>query len=282
MTSMAGLVGTPFALSLHHETVTNMSQLILVTVKLNKVTEIPDAKGESMFRSKAKKGNENKKSLFAYILVEGALALGLGLFLAGFALAAGDGGSVTGTIHVKKAYVETTGPKSDKDVVVYLIPTAKTSFPAPTEHAKMDQTGLNFVPHVLAVQKGTTVDFLNNDAVNHNVSSPAACCSFDLGQWGKGVVKSQAFASAGVAPLICSLHPEMGAYVVVVDTPYFTTASLITNNAEKKQYCKYSIKGAPAGTYTLKAWNSKLAADDQTVTITAGAEASADIDIHKK
>jgi plastocyanin len=221
-----------------------------------------------------------KKSLSLFLLGEAAIGGALTLFVATFAFAAG-GGDVTGTIHVKKAYVETTGAKSDKDVVVYLVPVGKASFTAPTEHAKMDQVKLNFVPHVLAVQKGATVDFLNEDAVNHNVSSPAACCSFDLGQWGKGVVKSYKFDAAGVAPLICSLHPEMGAYVVVVDTPYFTTASLVTNNAEKKQYASYSIKGVPAGQYKLKVWNGKLKAEDQLVTVTDGGSASADIDIHK-
>ncbi len=224
---------------------------------------------------------KSEKSLSAMVWGQAVIGLGLGLFLTSFVFAAG-GGSVAGTIHVKKAYVETSGAKSDKDVVVYLVPAVKTSFPAPTAHAKMDQTNLNFVPHVLAVQKGATVDFLNNDAVNHNVSSPAACCSFDLGQWGKGVVKSQVFTSEGAAPLLCSLHPEMGAFVVVVDTPYFTTASLVTNNEEKKQYAKYSIEGVPAGQYKLKVWNNKLVAADQLVTITDGAVTAADIDIHKK
>jgi len=222
-----------------------------------------------------------KKPLLAFILSEAVLGASLGLFLTSFVWA-GEGGSVAGTIHVKKAYVETTGVKSDKDVVVYLVPVEKANFAAPVEHAKINQTKLNFVPHVLAVQKGASVDFLNEDSVNHNVSSPAACCSFDLGQWGKGVVKSYKFDAAGVAPLLCTLHPEMGAYVVVVDTPYFTTAALVTNAAEKKQTAKYSIKGVPAGQYKLKAWNTKLTAEDQLVTVTDGAAMSADIDIHKK
>jgi plastocyanin len=225
--------------------------------------------------------NAGKKSWLALAFFEVVLGLNLGLFVSSFVFAA-DGGSVTGTIHVKKAYVETTGAKSDKDVVVYLEPVEKVSFPAPAANAKMNQKNLVFVPHVLAVQKGTAVDFLNEDSVNHNVSSPAVCCSFDLGQWGKGVVKSQKFDSVGAAPLLCSLHPEMGAYVVVVDTPYFTTASLVTNEAAKKQSAKYSIEGVPAGKYNLKVWNGKLMAAEQLVTVTDGAATTADIDIHKK
>jgi plastocyanin len=226
------------------------------------------------------KYSEKRSKSFRALFGEASIALALALFLASFAYASGEG-SVSGTIRVKKAFLETTGAKSDKDVVVYLVPAAKTSFAAPAEHGKMDQTKLNFVPHVLAVQKGTTVDFLNNDAVNHNVSSPAACCSFDLGQWGKGAVKSNKFDAVGAVPLLCSLHPEMSGFIVVVDTPYFTTVSILTNNAEKKQYAKYSIKGVPAGEYTLKVWNGKLVSEDQKVTVTS-AGATADIDIHKK
>lgn len=213
--------------------------------------------------------------------LKGGLALGLGLFLT-VTSAFAAGGTVSGTVHVKKTYVDPTGPKSDKEVVVYLVPAAKTALTPPAVHAKMNQLKLNFVPHLLAIQTGTTVDFLNQDSVNHNVSSPAACCSFDLGQWGKDGVKSYQFTTAGVAPIICSLHPEMAAYVVVLDTPYFTTVSLETDNAAKKQYAAYSLTGVPAGDYTLKACNGKLVSTDQKVTVAADGTVSADIDIHKK
>jgi hypothetical protein len=114
------------------------------------------------------------------------------------------------------------------------------------------------------------------------VSSPAACCAFDLGQWGKGVTKSHVFDTEGDSVILCSLHPEMAAHVVVLNTPYFTTVQLVTDNAAKKQYVKYSLKGIPAGTYKLKVWNKKLVAEDQTITVTDGTATTADIDIHKK
>ena len=225
---------------------------------------------------------KSQKTLRTLVLGQAALGLGLGLFLTSFVWAAGEGGTVEGTIHVKKTYVECTGPKSDKDVVVYLVPAAGAKLEAPTSHAQMNQKGLVFVPHVLAVQKGTTVDFMNEDSVNHNVSSPSSCCVFDLGQWGKGVVKSHAFESEGDVVLLCSLHPEMAAHVLVVNTPYFKTVELVTNNAEKKQSAKYSIKGVPPGKYTLKVWHKKLVAAEQEVTVTAGQATTADVDIHKK
>lgn len=236
-----------------------------------------------MVPKKTNHSRGEKQSLSAFILTQGVLALGLGLFLSTFVWAAGDaGGSVEGTIKVKKTYVDCTGPKSDKDVVVYLVPASDGKFTAPTAHAQMSQKALNFLPHVLAVQKGTTVDFLNEDSVNHNVSSPSACCVFDLGQWGKGVTKSHVFDADGDSVILCSLHPEMAAHVVVLNTPYFATVSLVTDNAAKKQTAKYSITGVPAGKYTLKVWHKKLVSEAQDVTVTDGAATAADVDIHKK
>lgn len=191
-------------------------------------------------------------------------------------------GSVAGTVHVKKAYLNCTGAKSDGDVVLSLEPAAKTALPAPAAHAAMDQKNLVFVPHVLAVQKGTTVDYLNEDNVEHNVSSPSTCCAFDLGQAGKGVSKSHTFDQAGAAVLLCKLHPDMAAYVVVVGSPWFTTVHLLTNAAERKQSAEFSIAGVPPGAYVLRTWNKKLVAEDQPVTVAAGATAHADVSIHRR
>ncbi|MGA7924540.1 MAG: hypothetical protein WCA20_00935, partial [Candidatus Sulfotelmatobacter sp.] len=53
--------------------------------------------------------------------------------------------------------------------VVYIEAIAGKTFPAPTQHPVMDQKGLVFAPHIMAVQQGTTVEFLNSDTVQHNV-----------------------------------------------------------------------------------------------------------------
>ena len=91
---------------------------------------------------------------------------------------------VAGEIHGK---VVCKGVKDSADAVVYVASIAGKEFPAPAEHAKMDQHNLVFNPHVLALQAGTTVDFLNSDAVLHNVFSPDACADkFNLGTWPQG------------------------------------------------------------------------------------------------
>ncbi|MFP5206725.1 MAG: methylamine utilization protein, partial [Acidobacteriota bacterium] len=65
-----------------------------------------------------------------------------------------------GTIHGK-----VTGAKGES--VVYVDAIAGKTFPAPAQHAEMNQKGLMFMPHLLAVQVGTTVDFKNEDSVEH-------------------------------------------------------------------------------------------------------------------
>jgi plastocyanin len=167
---------------------------------------------------------------------------------------------VAGEIHGK---VACKGVKDCADAVVYVAAISGKIFPAPAEHAKIDQLNLVFHPHVLAVLAGTTVDFLNSDAVLHNVFSPDACADkFNLGTWPKGQSKSYTFKKECVASLLCKVHPEMEAFVVVVTTPYFALA---------KPDGSYAIANVPDGTYTVKVWHPKLKGAEKSVTVPGGA-----------
>ena len=86
----------------------------------------------------------------------------------------------------------------------------------------MDQKNLAFVPHVLPVVVGTTVDFLNSDQVLHNVFTPDKCAGkFNLGTWPKGETRSVKFDQTGCSPvMLCNVHPEMEGFVVVLQNPY--------------------------------------------------------------
>src|SRR5512146_1413131 len=134
------------------------------------------------------------------------------LVLVALSLEAGD-------LHGK---VACKGVRDSSDAVVYVAAIPGKTFPAPKEHAKMDQANLVFHPHVLPVQVGTTVDFLNSDAVLHNVFTPDACAGkFNLGTWPKGQSKSYTFTKECNATLLCKVHPEMEGFVLAVPTPYF-------------------------------------------------------------
>jgi hypothetical protein len=119
-----------------------------------------------------------------------------------------------------------------------------------------------FVPHVLVVLKGTTVDFLNSDPVGHNVYWPNISgnkkLTHNMGTWAQGEIKSFTFNDLGVAPLLCNVHPEMSGYLVVVPTPYFAT----TNKGGE-----FEIKDVPDGNYTLKTWSEEGKPSTQPVSV---------------
>jgi len=160
-------------------------------------------------------------------------------------------GSVTGKIQCK-------GVRDNRDAVVYL-ENVPGEFPAPKEAGEIDQVKMTFVPHVLPVLVGTSVKFLNSDSVLHNVYTPSkAGDRFNLGSWPKGQTKSYVFNKPGEVRLLCNVHPEMEAWVIILANPYF---------AKTGPDGSYNIPNVPAGKYTLKVWHekAKFAAIDVTV-----------------
>jgi plastocyanin len=173
---------------------------------------------------------------------------------------------MAGDIHGK---VTAHGVRNSADAIVYVDKVAGKTFPPPSEHAKIDQKNMQFTPHVLAVVAGTTVDFLNSDAVLHNVFSPDACADhFNLGTWPQGQSKSFTFKKECFASLLCKVHSEMEGFVAVLPTPYFAVTSADGS---------YQIKDVPDGTYTVKVWHPKLKAATKSVTVKGATEASFEI-----
>src|SRR5687768_15383974 len=95
----------------------------------------------------------------------------------------------------------------------------------PPSRVLLVQRNVPFLPHVLAVRVGTTVEFPNNDKVFHNVFSFRDGKKFDLGMYPKGVVKRTVMDKPGLARLFCNIHPNMAAYIMAVDTPYFAVSN---------------------------------------------------------
>jgi plastocyanin len=194
-----------------------------------------------------------------------ATLLAAAILLSGIQVA--DAGSITGKVTAH-------GVKNSGDAVVYIDKVPGKTFPAPKEHAKMDQKNLMFVPHVLPVLAGTTVDFVNSDDVLHNVFSPDKCCDkFNLGSWPKGQSKPFQFKNPGcAATLLCNVHPEMEGFVYVLETPYYAVST---------KDGSYEIKDVPAGKYTLKIWHEKLKGQVVTVDVPEKGSATVNFDIHK-
>jgi plastocyanin len=131
---------------------------------------------------------------------------------------------VRGTVVVK-------GVKTNADVVVTLeAPGLKLDPPA--EPFRIDQKGFRFIPHVLVIQTGSTIRFLNNDNEPHNVYSPEG--RYNLGTWPTVDTKDYTFKKPGIYSQLCNIHLAMLAYVVVVDTPFFAGKPLKLDLVLKK------------------------------------------------
>jgi plastocyanin len=142
-------------------------------------------------------------------------------------------------------------------------------FPPPQKHAVMDQKDLKFVPHVLPILVGTTVDFPNSDNVRHSVfTSKKSVTKFNLGTYGVGVVKKVVLDAPGVTTLLCNVHAEMVAYLVAVETPYFAVTD---------RRGTFSIEAVPAGSYDLTIWHEQL--EEKTVKVTVEPGQTTDVEL---
>lgn len=128
------------------------------------------------------------------------------------------------------------------------------------EHARvrMDQRNETFVPHVLAITVGTTVDFPNNDRTYHNVFSLSKIRRFDLGRYAAGRSKSVRFDRPGIVRVFCDIHSHMNAYIVVFSHRFYSTT-----DAEGR----YRIDRVPPGTYTIIAWNEGEVRDSKPIAV---------------
>jgi len=158
--------------------------------------------------------------------------------------------------------------------VVYVDVIQGKTFPAPSEHPLMDQKGLMFTPHIMVVQAGTTVDFLNSDSVAHNVFWTSVGgnkkLTHNLGTWPKGEKRSFKFDNPGAVPLLCNVHPEMAGYIIVSPTPYFATTD---------KSGAYKIENVPDGSYNVTAWHE--GAKGQSKPVTVAGDSKADFTLSK-
>jgi plastocyanin len=137
--------------------------------------------------------------------------------------------------------------------------------------ARMDQRNETFLPHVLAVDVGTVVDFPNNDTTYHNVFSLSKTRKFDLGRYAQGKSKPIRFDRPGVVRVFCDIHSHMSAFILVFSHPYYAKAE--TDG-------KYRIDSVPPGTYTVSAWHEGETRETKTVTVPAqGGDVDLDFDV---
>ena len=130
--------------------------------------------------------------------------------------------------------------------VVYLETAPQGAFEEhPSLRASLDQNNEAFVPYVLPILAGTTVDFPNRDKTYHNVFSLSKVTSFDLGRYARGQSKAVRFDRPGVIRVFCDIHSHMSAYILVFAHRFF---------AATDPEGRYHIDGVPAGSYEVAVW----------------------------
>jgi len=171
-----------------------------------------------------------------------------------------------GALSARAATIEGTATilgRPAADAVVYIEGAPPSALSPAPPLVVMDQKNLAFIPRVLPVARGTIVEFTNSDDVQHNVFSPSATAGkFNLGTYGPGATRTLRLDQPGDVLVLCNIHMEMEAHILVLDGPYFSVVA---------QDGSFRISDVPAGTYTLKIWRARWLPFAQTVQVPASA-----------
>jgi plastocyanin len=146
-------------------------------------------------------------------------------------------------------------------VVVYFEPAKPVPPKALPKGLEIKTEAKQFQPRVMALPKGTAVAFPNADPILHNVFSVSEPEPFDLGLLGKGPGKSVVFDRPGLVRVFCNVHPDMVAYVLVLDTPYYTTTGPDGS---------FLLKGVPDGPGRLTVWHEQAEPWTKELKVPAG------------
>jgi plastocyanin len=160
-------------------------------------------------------------------------------------------------VEFKQAAGKSRAPAGKPVAVAWLTPLGGNSEPerVPEKRTyRMVQKNKQFDPHLLVVPVGSLVQFPNHDPFFHNVFSLYNGKRFDLGLYETGSERGVRFDREGVSYIFCNIHPEMGAVILALSTPYFAV----------------SVDGAiafppvPPGRYTLNVWSEGATQESMT------------------
>jgi plastocyanin len=187
---------------------------------------------------------------------------------------AGATGTIAGRVDIRRAQAvvaprpsvaQTGGHERMPDdipqpAVVFLESAPRGAFEQDGARARMDQRHEAFVPHVLAITTGTTVEFPNSDPFFHNVFSLSKTKSFDLGRYPAGKSRAVRFDRPGIVQVFCEIHSHMSAYILVFAHRFFS----LTDAAGT-----YRLEQVPPGTYTVVVWYAGNVRESRQVTVDA-------------
>jgi plastocyanin len=182
-------------------------------------------------------------------------------------------GNVTLTTRVRSArlpaavYPSRTVSKHDppaaselRNVVVYLKDVAFRGT-LPVTSTEIRQVNETFIPHILPITRGSTVNFSNGDPFFHNVFSLSRASTFDLGRYPKDRARSATFTKPGLVKVFCRIHSQMSATIVVLDHPYFTVPG--DDGA-------FALRNVPPGEYAVAGWHERVGERVATIRVESG------------
>jgi hypothetical protein len=135
----------------------------------------------------------------------------------------------------------------------------------PPRKGEIRQEHETFVPHVVALTRGSSLEFPNDDPIYHNVFSLSSGSSFNLGRYPRGESRTRTFAKAGIVKVYCQIHSHMSATIIVFDHPYFTIPEPAGT---------FELTGIPPGDYTLVGWHERVGERTQPVHVERGKSTS--------
>jgi plastocyanin len=161
------------------------------------------------------------------------------------------------------------GAPTDAVVYVESLPAdADAAIPRAGALPQLAQKGQRFVPRVLPVAVGTTVDFPNMDPIFHNVFSLSPVKRFDLGRYPRGHSKRVTFGTPGLVNVFCDIHSSMAAYVLVL--PHHAFAQPDSDGA-------FTLPDLPSGHYVLHVWHPDAPAATRSVDLPASGDVSLEV-----
>jgi plastocyanin len=133
--------------------------------------------------------------------------------------------------------------------------------PSGAGSARLVSQDKRFAPHVAVVPRGASLSFPNLDAIYHNVFSTTPGQSFDMGLYRRGASRERRFDSAGLVSVYCNIHPQMAAYIRVVDGAWALTGA----NGE------FALDGVAPGRYSVHVWHERGGEREMTTQVRAQA-----------
>lgn len=169
----------------------------------------------------------------------------------------------------------TFNKKAPKSALIYVV--GDTSLNQP---AIIDQKNNQFVQPIVVGKKGTNVQFVNSDTINHNVfaNDKKKNVNFDIGLAlpGSSFEETITWEEGELVRISCKIHPKMRAWVGSMSSKYF---KILTFERKQKQ-ASFVMEGVPTSLQTIRVIIPGY--DEITAQITSGNTVTVDVSRKKK